>query len=84
MFGIIVGGFVLGAVLGLAFGRRAVFVGIIFLALGLGPFAALYIYEEFIYTTGDTSSMGMLSTICLILFAPFGLVMVIFGMLRGE
>ena len=84
MFEIIVGGLLLGAVLGFALGRRAVKVGLVFLLVGVGPFVALYVYEKFFYTTGDTSSLGLLSTIALILFAPFGFVLMVFGLLRGE
>ncbi|MCP4642797.1 MAG: hypothetical protein GY851_20285 [bacterium] len=84
MLMIIVGGFLLGALLGFALGRRAVYVGLVFLTLGVGPFAALHVYENYFYTSGDTSSMGMLSTIALILFAPFGLLLIVFGLLRGE
>jgi hypothetical protein len=84
MIMIIIGSLLVAAVLGYAIGRRAVLAGWFFLVLGVGPFAALYVYETFIYTTGDTSAIGMLSTMALILFAPFGLVLVLFGFLGGD
>lgn len=70
--------------LGFALGRWAILAGIVFLFLGLAPLGGLYVYEAFFYTTGDTSSMGMLSTLMAILFAPFGLVLIVFGLLKGN
>ncbi len=77
-------GVVIGGVFGLLLGRFARPVGIVFLTLGLAPMAALYVYETFIYTSGDTSSLGMFATLALILFFPFGLVLTVVGIFRGE
>ncbi|HUW59700.1 MAG TPA: hypothetical protein VMZ06_01740 [Candidatus Bathyarchaeia archaeon] len=80
----IVGAVVIGAILGWALGRWGVRLGVVFLVIGLGPFVGLYVYETFFYTSGDTSGIGMFSTLCLILFAPFGVILVVFGLLRGD
>jgi len=85
MLGYFVGGFVFGAIVGSLLGRRwGIRIGLLFLVLGIGPLAALFVYENMLGGQGDTSSLGLFSMICLLLFAPFGLVVLVFGALRGE
>jgi len=85
MLGYFVGGFVFGAIVGSLLGRRwGVRIGLLFLVLGIGPLGALFVYENMLGAQGDTSSLGLFSMICLLLFAPFGLVVLVFGALRGE
>lgn len=84
MFQYILGGMLLGTLLGMALGRWALRLGVLFLMIGVGPFFGLYVYETYFYTAGDTSAMGMLSTILLIFFAPFGLVLTLVGWLKGD
>lgn len=84
MFKYLFGGTVLGIVLGMALGRWAFRLGVLFLLLGMGPFLVLYMYETFFYTAGDTSAEGMLSTIMLIVFAPLGLTLTVVGWLRAS
>ena len=84
MVGLIVGAVVVGAILGLALGRWAVWLGVACLVFGLGQFAAVYVYQVYFFTGGDTSGLGMLTTLCLISFVPLGLILIVFGLLRSQ
>ncbi len=84
MVELMVGVMVCCVILGWLLGRRAVWLGLALLALGLGPIAASYLYETYFYVSGDTSNFGTLSFILLILCAPPGVTLVVFGFLRGE
>jgi len=83
IFSIILTALAIGIVAAFVLGRFAFRVGVVFLLLGVGPMAALLVYETCFYKTGDTSAYGMLSTIAFILFVPFGLILIAIGALRG-
>lgn len=74
----------LGVILGLLLGRWGRLLGMAFVILGLAPMAILYAWTELFNVTGDLSAYGMLSTIALILFVPFGITMFVAALLRGE
>ena len=74
----------IGIVIGSVLGRFAKFAGFVILALGVVPMGALYIYETYFHTSGDTSSVGMLATLTAILFFPLGLVVLITSFLTNR
>ena len=80
----IVGGIGIGIVAALLLGRFATLAGILLMLLGMGPMTALYIYSEIAQPTRDMSAEGMLSTLALILIAPFGTTVCMTGLLRRE
>ena len=80
----LLGGVAVAVVVGLALGRYALHAGLALIILGVGPMAALYVYETYFYTSGDTSSYGMLSTIMLLLLTPPGIVLFLLGLLRRD
>ena len=79
LVGIILVAVLVGAVLG----RFAVPVGLFLIAFGVLPMVALSIYESFFYEGGDTSSMGMFSTLVIMTVAPFGFVVMAVGFFRS-
>lgn len=80
----LIGGIAFGYAFGLLLGRYAVRVGIILILIGVGPMAALFIYEDIAQPARDMSSEGMLSTLAFLLFAPFGFCVFIAGLLRQD
>ena len=76
-------GIILVAVLvGSVLGRFAVPVGFFFIALGVLPMVALFIYSKFFYEGGDPSSMSMLATLIIMTVTPFGFVVLVVGIFR--
>lgn len=69
----IIGEILVGVVLGYALGRFAVAAGVIIIVLGVAPMVALFFYESFAPTTGDTSSAGLLSTVIIFVVTPVGI-----------
>lgn len=67
---------------GIALGRFAIPVGLLAVVLGMVPMALLFAFEAYLRKGGDTSSLGMLSTIILMTVTPFGVVLVVVGALR--
>ena len=74
LFGVL-GGFLLG--------RFARMAGCLVALLGVLPMAALFVYETYFYTKGDTSFYGMFSTILLLILVPLGLTVLLVGWLRS-
>lgn len=78
----ICGGVGVGIVLGGLLGRFAVPAGILLMLLGAGPMTALFIYSDIAQPTRDMSAEGMLSTLLLIIVAPFGITVFLTGLVR--
>jgi hypothetical protein len=78
------GSVVVAVIVGAMLGRRAVWVGLAVLLLGLGPMAALWVYETHFYTKGDTSDVGMLATLAALLLGPPGVILVLVGLVKVE
>ena len=79
----IIGEILVGVVLGYALGRFAVATGILIVVMGVAPMAALFLYETFATSTGDTSSAGLLSTIIIFVVTPVGITTLITAYFRG-
>jgi hypothetical protein len=67
---------------GIALGRFAIPVGLLAVVLGAVPMGLLFVFESYLREGGDTSSLGMLSTIILMTVTPFGVVLMVVGTLR--
>ena len=78
------GSVVVAVIVGGILGRKAVWVGLAVLLVGLGPMVALWVYETHFYTKGDTSDVGMLATLAALLLGPPGIVLVLVGLVKGE
>jgi len=74
-------GIAVGVVIGLLAGRLAKWLGLLCLALGSLPMGFLFLFES--QMSGDTSGVGMLATLAAILLVPFGIVVLVVGLLRG-
>jgi hypothetical protein len=72
-----------GVVAGVLLGRFAVPAGVLVLLAGTLPMGALYIYERWSHTTGDTSSLGLGATFLILTLAPAGLATLLTALLRN-
>ncbi len=79
----IIGEILVGVVLGCTLGRFAVAAGVSIIVLGVAPMVALYFYESFATSTGDTSSAGLLSTVIIFVVTPVGITTLITAFFRG-
>jgi len=77
----VLGGIALGTLLGWLLGRRAVLLGAFFVLADILPFIGVCVSETYLYTTGDTSATGMGATIALILCTPFGVALMLSGLI---
>jgi hypothetical protein len=82
LFVYLIVGFIVSAAIALVLPRR-VCLGLATIALGLGILlpALVWGYAS-LFVHGDNSAYGMLGTICVILFAPAGFLLALFGMLK--
>jgi len=83
---VVVMALVVAVVVAFLLGRYAFRVGVVLFLLGVGPMAALYVYGKYFQRMGGPSDgmFYLLSMAALLLFTPFGLILIAIGALRGD
>ena len=75
----VITGIVVALIIAVLLPRRiALFLGLTALLLGIALPIGLWTYAEF-FVPGDKSAQGMLGTICVVLFAPAGILITLFA-----